>query len=75
MASTTGVLVLSLQEWQWLAQFGFSAVVAGYVLIRLEPLIREQTKAITLLTIVVARATGQDMDSLRHQFGFGGEKA
>lgn len=59
-----------VQDLQWLAQFGFAAVVAIYVLARLEPTIREQTKAITLLTIVVARATGQDTEALSQQFGF-----
>jgi hypothetical protein len=35
--------------------FGFSMVVAGYLLVRLEPVIKDLQKSISLLTIVVAR--------------------
>ena len=37
------------------ANYGFPMVVAGYLLVRLEPLIKELQKSITLLTLVVAR--------------------
>jgi hypothetical protein len=57
---------------QWLANFGFAAVVAGYVLMRLEPAIKELNKTVTLLTIVVARMSGQDYDTIRREFMNGG---
>jgi hypothetical protein len=44
-----------LEQYQWLANFGFAAVVAGYVLMRIEPSIKELTKTVSVLTIVVAK--------------------
>jgi len=49
---------------QWLANFGFAAVVAMYVLLRLESTIRELTKAVQKLTILVAKSTGQDIEQI-----------
>lgn len=46
------------------ANYGFPMIVAGYLLVRLEPTIRELQKSITSLTIVVARQSGIDMDEL-----------
>lgn len=46
------------------ANYGFPMVVAGYLLVRLEPTIRELQKSITSLTIVVARQGGMDMDEI-----------
>ena len=44
--------------------YGFPMVVAGYLLVRLEPTIRELQKSITSLTIVVARQNGMDKDEI-----------
>ncbi|HEX7022958.1 MAG TPA: hypothetical protein VF171_08890 [Trueperaceae bacterium] len=55
-------------DYQWLAQFGFAAVVAFYVLTRLEPAINRNTNALHLLTILVARWTGQDLEEIRRDF-------
>ncbi|WP_066633296.1 YvrJ family protein [Desulfolucanica intricata] len=47
------------------ANYGFPMVVAGYLLVRLEPLIKELQKSITLLTVVVARQGGVDYEDAR----------
>ena len=44
------------------ANYGFPMVVAGYLLVRMEPLIKELQKSITLLTVVVARQGGVDYE-------------
>ncbi|AHF07261.1 YvrJ family protein [Desulfitobacterium metallireducens] len=46
------------------ANYGFPMVVAGYLLVRLEPTIKELQKSITSLTIVVARQSGMDKDEI-----------
>ncbi len=46
------------------ANYGFPMVVAGYLLVRLEPTIRELQKSITALTIVVARQSGMEIDEI-----------
>jgi hypothetical protein len=40
-------------------------VVAGYLLVRLEPVIKELQKSITSLTIVVARQSGMDVEEIK----------
>ena len=40
------------------ANYGFPMVVAGYLLIRLEPIIKDLQKSINSLTIVVAKLSG-----------------
>lgn len=45
--------------------YGFPMVVAGYLLVRMEPLIRELQKSVALLTVVVARQGGVDVDEAR----------
>ncbi|MFA7467906.1 MAG: YvrJ family protein [Desulfotomaculaceae bacterium] len=47
------------------ANYGFPMVVAGYLLVRLEPLIKELQKSNTLLTVVVARQGGVDYEDAR----------
>ncbi|AQS60253.1 YvrJ family protein [Desulforamulus ferrireducens] len=47
------------------ANYGFPMVVAGYLLVRLEPLIKELQKSITLLTLVVAKQSDIDVDKMR----------
>ncbi|HBX22202.1 MAG TPA: YvrJ family protein [Desulfotomaculum sp.] len=57
------------------ANYGFPMVVAGYLLVRLEPLIKELQKSITLLTVVVARQGGMDYQEARQLIeGQGGGK-
>ncbi|OPX87316.1 MAG: YvrJ protein family protein [Pelotomaculum sp. PtaB.Bin104] len=46
------------------ANYGFPMVVAGYLLIRLEPIIKDLQKSINSLTIVVARQSGLEMDEV-----------
>jgi hypothetical protein len=53
------------------ANYGFPMVVAGYLLVRLEPLIKELQKSITLLTVVVARQGGVDYEDARRLIGGG----
>ncbi|OPX85522.1 MAG: YvrJ protein family protein [Pelotomaculum sp. PtaB.Bin104] len=44
--------------------YGFPMVVAGYLLIRLEPVIKDLQISINSLTIVVARQSGLEMDEI-----------
>ena len=46
------------------ANYGFPMVVAGYLLVRLEPVIKELQKSITSLTIVVARQSGMEYEEI-----------
>ncbi len=46
------------------SNYGFPMVVAGYLLIRLEPIIRELQKSITVLTVVVARQGGMMVEEI-----------
>lgn len=48
------------------SNYGFPMVVAGYLLVRLEPAIRELQKSITSLTIVVARQSGMDIEEINN---------
>ncbi len=48
------------------ANYGFPMIVAGYLLVRLEPLIKELQKSILLLTLVVAKQSDIDLDQVRH---------
>lgn len=47
------------------ANYGFPMVVAGYLLVRLEPLIKDLQKSITLLTMVVARQSDIDVEQMQ----------
>ena len=51
--------------------YGFPMVVAFYLLIRLEPLIRELKESVSLLTVVVARQGGVDIEEARRIVGCG----
>lgn len=46
------------------ANYGFTMVVAGYLLVRLEPVIKELQKSITSLTVVVARQSGMEFEEI-----------
>lgn len=41
-----------------IGNYGFPMVVAGYLLVRLEPLIRSLERSVTVLTVVVERSCG-----------------
>lgn len=47
------------------ANYGFPMVIAFYLLIRLEPLIRELKESVAMLTVVVARQGGVDLEEAR----------
>lgn len=47
------------------ANYGFPMVVAGYLLVRLEPLIRDLEKSITLLTMIVAKQSNIDIEHVK----------
>lgn len=46
------------------ANYSFPMVVAGYLLVRLEPVIKELQKSITSLTVVVARQSGMEFEEI-----------
>ena len=48
---------------------GFPIFVAVYLLIRLEPTLRDLQRTIALLTLVVARCNGVDVDECRELVG------
>jgi len=50
---------------QLAANYGFPMVVAVYLLVRLEPLIRDLEKSITLLTMVVAKQSNIDVEQVQ----------
>jgi hypothetical protein len=45
--------------------YGFPMVVAAYLLVRLEPLIRELQQSVALLTVVAARQGRVDLEQAR----------
>lgn len=53
---------------QWLANFGFAAVVAFYVLARLEPALKELSRTVGLLSIIVAAIGGVDYEEAKKKF-------
>lgn len=57
-----------MQEYQWLINSGFAAIVAWYVLTRLEPSIRQLERTVHLLAIVVAKSSGLDYDEVRREY-------
>ncbi|MDF9408215.1 MAG: YvrJ protein family protein [Pelotomaculum sp. PtaU1.Bin035] len=46
------------------ANYGFPMVVAGYLLVRLEPIIKDLQKSINSLTIVVAKQSGIEVEEI-----------
>ncbi|MBU4515580.1 MAG: YvrJ family protein [Eubacteriales bacterium] len=48
-----------------IGNYGFPMVVASYLLVRLEPCIRGLERSISLLTVVMARQGGVDVDDAR----------
>jgi len=47
-----------------IANYGFPMVVAGYLLVRLEPVIKDLQRSINSLTIVVAKLNGIDTEEI-----------
>ena len=56
---------------EWVSNYGFPAAFAIYLLIRIEPAIKELTKTVNLLSIVVARSNGDDIEQIKRDFGGG----
>ena len=64
-----------MQEYQWLANFGFAAVVAGWLLVRFEKTIQTMTaqmhtmtRQIWLNTVVLAKIAGQSLEDIEKEF-------
>ena len=53
------------QAVNFISSVGFPVFVAVYLLIRLEPTIRELQKTITVLTVVVAKSNNVDYEEAR----------
>ncbi len=47
------------------ANYGFPMIVAAYLLVRIEPVLRELRESIVILTAVVARQYGTDVEEIR----------
>ena len=58
-------------EYQWLANFGFAAIVAIYTLTRLEKAVWGMTKQLRLNSILLAKITGLDFFKLEKDHGNG----
>lgn len=50
------------------ANYGFPAVIAVYVLARMEPLIRDLQKTVACLTAVVAKQADMDLEDIERAF-------
>ena len=64
-----------MQDLQWLANFGFAAIVAGWLLLRFERTVQQMTaqmhtmtKQIWLNTVVLAKIAGQSLDEIEKAF-------
>lgn len=47
------------------SNYGFPIVVSGYLLIRLEPIIKDLQRSIDMQTLVIAKYMDVDVDELR----------
>jgi len=45
-----------------MANYGFPMVIAGYLLVRIEPVLRDLRESVVILTSVVARQNNIDLD-------------
>lgn len=52
------------ETFKLISNYGFPMVVAGYLLLRLEPTIRELQKSINLLSLIIARQSGVNLDEM-----------
>lgn len=57
-----------MEQYQWIVNTGFAAIVAWYVLTRLEPSIRQLERTVNLLAIIVAKSSGIDYDEVRREY-------
>lgn len=46
------------------SNYGFPMVVAGYLLLRLEPTIRDLQKSINLLSLIIAKQSGVELEEV-----------
>lgn len=46
------------------ANYGFPMVVAGYLLLRLEPTIRDLQRSINLLSLIIAKQSNIDLNEV-----------
>ncbi len=61
-----------MPEYQWLANYGFAAIVALYALVRLEKTMHMLAKQLRLNSLLLARITAQDFDKLEREFEISG---
>lgn len=47
------------------SNYGFPMVVAGYLLLRLEPTIRDLQKSINLLSLIIAKQSNIELEEVR----------
>jgi hypothetical protein len=58
--------LIKVEEFIILAgNYGFPMLVAGYLLIRIEPVIKDLQKSITMLTLVIARQSDVDVNQMQ----------
>jgi hypothetical protein len=51
--------------------YGFPMVVAGYLLTRIEPVLKDLQKSISMLTLVIARQSDIDINHIKQIFDAG----
>ena len=59
---------MTVAEYQWIANFGFAAVVAIYALVRLEKAMQMVSKQVRLNSLLLAKITKIDFDKLEREF-------
>jgi len=59
---------------QFIGQVGFPVFVAVYVLMRLEPTINKLNDTVRILTIITAKQSGIDYDSVLREYNLDGGK-
>ena len=57
---------------QFIGQVGFPVFVAVYVLMRLEPTINKLNDTVRILTIITAKQSGIDYDSVLREYNLDG---
>lgn len=50
---------------QTIGNYGFPMVIACYLLVRIEPVIKDLQRSVTLLTLVVARQSDIDLEHMK----------
>jgi len=54
------------------SNYGFPMVVAGYLLLRLEPTIRDLQKSINLLSLIIAKQSNIELEEVRELIDYCG---